>query len=636
MRSAATLLALSLVLGGLLHVLAAPPARAAVAEWTFLVYLDADNNLEDVGIEDFLEIASVGSTPLVNLVVQFDRAASYNNSYGDWTTTKRFLVTQGMTPTTANQISDLGEVNMADPASLVAFVNWSVTTYPARHYFLDLWDHGLGWQGVILDTTPNAFMSTAQLGSALSQIEGILGRNVDIVGLDACRLTFEIMTELQPHVDYFVGSQKDEPLAGWPYDTFLAPVIAAPLMTPVQVGSWLTTAYVASYLGTSPYSVTLSLLSSAALPALVGTFAAFVSELNASVPLLQAQVIAAHGATEHYERNGVAGGDEYDLFHFSENVASGSGNPRLAVLARDLQDAIRAVVLANAVWDHPTPLNNVHAAHANGLSIWFPIAPLPMDPAYPTLALSRATGWDGFLAAYRAGTPSPVPSGAAAQSVDTTVPADGLADTIRVSMAPPQGGSLVVFLTEGTTVVAAPQLLAVAGQPETLNLTAPHAGLYNVTVLYYVAGELVDLVGVPALPIQARFRFLGTVVDPQGRPVAGATVTLQNLATSELLSGTTDAAGAYSLGAIVPDFFVDGDTLVLSVSSGGRQASATFVASARGTSQTANIVLVSSSAEGLNTGLLILAAGGLVLAILLAGIVVWQREQIRQLRRRLP
>src|SRR3989442_1590801 len=134
-----------------------------------------------------------------------------------------------MTPTSGAALSDLGEVDMADPASLVSFVTWGAAAYPARHYFLDLWDHGLGWQGVILDTNPSAFMTTAQLASALSQIRTSLGRTVDIVGLDACRLTLEIMDELQPYADYFVGSQKDEPLAGWPHDTFLSAVTAAPL-----------------------------------------------------------------------------------------------------------------------------------------------------------------------------------------------------------------------------------------------------------------------------------------------------------------------------------------------------------------------------------------------------------------------
>jgi chitodextrinase len=556
----------------------------------------------------------------------------YDIRYNDWTTTKRFLVQAGMTPTPANATMDLGEVDMAAPASLVAFATWGAATYPAKHYFLDLWDHGLGWQGILTDGP--SFMTTAQLASAMSQIRTFLGRNVDIVGNDACRMTIEIMDELRPYVDYFVGSEKDEPLAGWPYDTFLAAVAAAPVMTPVQVGTWLTTAYVASYFGTSPYSVNLALVSGGALPSLVRAFADFVAELNASVPLLQSQVLAARLATERYERNGLSGGDEFDLFHFSENVVARSGNPRLAALARVLQGAIASAVLARAAWDNPAPTNGVHAAHAHGLSIWFPDT--PSDPAYDALALSRATGWNGFLATYRSGSPTPIPTGATARSVDTSVPADGLADTIRVTVAPPRNGSLVVLLTEGTAGIAAPEVLARANQTETLNLTAPHAGLYNVTVLYYVGGKLSDLVGIPSLAIQARYWFNGTVRDPQSRPVARATVTLQNARTSVLLSGTTDASGAYSLGAIVPDFFVDGDTLVLTASSEGRQASAAFVASARGTSQTVNIVLDTSPSAGVNAGLIALAAGGLVLAIVLAGIVVWQREQIRGLRRRLP
>lgn len=32
------------------------------AEWTVMVYLDADNDLEEVGTDDFLEMAAAGST----------------------------------------------------------------------------------------------------------------------------------------------------------------------------------------------------------------------------------------------------------------------------------------------------------------------------------------------------------------------------------------------------------------------------------------------------------------------------------------------------------------------------------------------------------------------------------------------
>src|SRR3990170_7245992 len=205
MRSASVVAALVLLGAALFMPFPANIAQAAVADWTFLIYLDADNNLESVGILDFLEMASVGSSAQVNIIVQFDRSVGFDTLFGDWATVKRFRVTQGITPTPANALVDLGELDMADPATLVDFVSWGVATYPARHYFLDLWDHGFGWAGVLQDGT--GYMTTTELGTALAQVRSTLGRNLDIVGNDACRMTLEIMYELQPYVDYFVGSQ---------------------------------------------------------------------------------------------------------------------------------------------------------------------------------------------------------------------------------------------------------------------------------------------------------------------------------------------------------------------------------------------------------------------------------------------
>ena len=44
------------------------------ASWTIIAYLDADNNLEGYEIQDFLQMAKVGSTSEVNIVVGMDRA----------------------------------------------------------------------------------------------------------------------------------------------------------------------------------------------------------------------------------------------------------------------------------------------------------------------------------------------------------------------------------------------------------------------------------------------------------------------------------------------------------------------------------------------------------------------------------
>ena len=43
------------------------------AKWTVMVYMAGDNNLESAAMVDLKEMARVGSTSAVNIVVQLDR-----------------------------------------------------------------------------------------------------------------------------------------------------------------------------------------------------------------------------------------------------------------------------------------------------------------------------------------------------------------------------------------------------------------------------------------------------------------------------------------------------------------------------------------------------------------------------------
>ena len=109
----------------------------ADANWTVLVYLAGDNNLDAAGVVDLREMKSVGSSGAVNVVVQFDRA-------GNTGTTKRYRLRKG-TQLAADVVQDLGETNSGDPAVLYDFLEWGVKTYPAQHYLVVLWNHGAGW-----------------------------------------------------------------------------------------------------------------------------------------------------------------------------------------------------------------------------------------------------------------------------------------------------------------------------------------------------------------------------------------------------------------------------------------------------------------------------------------------------------
>ncbi|MCX7806940.1 MAG: clostripain-related cysteine peptidase, partial [Planctomycetota bacterium] len=122
------------------------------AAWTFMVYMGADNNLEWAGIEDFLEMASVGSTADVNIVVQFDRTPCFDTRYKNWSLANRFHIGAGMEPYPKCAVADWGdgrgarEVNMGDPRNLTDFVKWAAENFPAERYALVLWNHGGGWR----------------------------------------------------------------------------------------------------------------------------------------------------------------------------------------------------------------------------------------------------------------------------------------------------------------------------------------------------------------------------------------------------------------------------------------------------------------------------------------------------------
>lgn len=117
----------------------------SLAEWTVMVFLNADNNLESFGLLDFAEMAKIGSTDKVNVVVQFDRTGVYAPD-PPWSQCLRFRITKGMQPLPSNAIQDLGEANMGDGQVLADFVTWAMQTYPAKRYMLDIWDHGQGWR----------------------------------------------------------------------------------------------------------------------------------------------------------------------------------------------------------------------------------------------------------------------------------------------------------------------------------------------------------------------------------------------------------------------------------------------------------------------------------------------------------
>ena len=339
-------------------------STAGAAKWTFMVYMAADNNLEAAGVKDFLEMAAVGSGEDIDILVQMDRIPGYSDAYGDWTGCKRFRVTQGMTPTSATALEDLDEVNMGDPATLVDFINWGTSQYPADRYALILWDHGSGWQKRTFsrdlafkaicsdDSDGHAMLYNREVRQALQTADV----PVHLIGFDACLMGMvEVAYEIRdagPSV--MVASEELEPGDGWPYDAILGQLAANPGWSVAQLGYAIVELYYASYSESTPMRTQS------------------VIDLTKAAPLAESVSGFADVIRDSWETDRDA----------------------VATAARSVMDRIDLAVIHEKHGDN-------HRG-ANGLAIYFPLNDYDYSTGYTgnTIQFPGDTLWDEFLEAY--------------------------------------------------------------------------------------------------------------------------------------------------------------------------------------------------------------------------------------------
>ena len=131
---------------------AMPVASQEKDDWTVMVWMNADNNLEKFILNDWKELAAVGSTANVNVVVQLDLQGPGN--------TRRFLVTR-QNPPVLQDADVIGESNMVDGNELKKFICWARTNFPAKKYALFISSHGDGWREIVVPPKANALVAAA-------------------------------------------------------------------------------------------------------------------------------------------------------------------------------------------------------------------------------------------------------------------------------------------------------------------------------------------------------------------------------------------------------------------------------------------------------------------------------------------
>lgn len=380
------------------------------AEWTIMVYCDADNNLDQAGVEDLNELEYSGSTDSVNMIFLLDR-------YG-WNDTKLYYVLHDPAGnpggTDMNIISQdissdapwlASEEDMGNPQTLQDFVVWTIQNYPANHYLLSIWDHGSGiFKEVGMGITkgecwddhggvPGEYIDLAELRGVLAAAYVANGnQKIDIVGHDVCLLgQIETFYQMKDYVKIGIAAEESEPFDGWEYGPPFYDLKNNPLMSPARLAQKIVEYYCERY-GTYTYiiqaAIDLSTLESNLIPQL-NTFSELLTYYMYDY---QSDIASARSSAEYYNWDC---GRNPDLYHFAQLIHADADLPdTLRSSAQDLMACYPSVVISECHGDW--------SPNAHGMSIWFPDNFLTnyCKDDYLTLIEFAQEGWDEFLAMY--------------------------------------------------------------------------------------------------------------------------------------------------------------------------------------------------------------------------------------------
>jgi hypothetical protein len=413
--------------------------------WTLMVYMAGDNGkvfhtnsgslrlmaeMTSAGYKDIWKMGQVGTTDACAVTCLFD------TQHGSYLVEVRKGNGMGN-----SFVRSMAALNMGDPENLRAFIVRSIEEYPADHYALVLWNHGLGWldvdiysqvrsagaggisrkpifrstpakmaggektRPIAFDDSSKDFLDTIDLRWALEEASMATGVRLDVIGMDACLMAMiEGARELAPYADYFVASQEVEPMEGWPYQGILKALNKQPGMDPAAFARMVVDEYAASYGGKSrgaDDTVTQSAIVTARTEQSEALAKALVDALMLDpAPALRSMAQKAADQSLVFQDRSYR-----DLGSFAQNLAKEAelSPHRNARAVRSAAQALAEHLTASGD-DAPVLRVGFTPAYerATGLSVYLPRMLSPMRreeamQAYRTLLFAERTGWDRFV-----------------------------------------------------------------------------------------------------------------------------------------------------------------------------------------------------------------------------------------------
>jgi hypothetical protein len=372
-----TFLAITLSLAFMTQALlvAAVSAPPPSAQWTFMIYVCADNDLESSWAPNLAKLEGVGSTSSVNFVALVDLKSTE--------TVELIHIEQG----SHTVVATLPEQDMGNTATAINFVNTAESLYPASKYLLDFWDHGNGWDYFCWDQTADNWLDVPKLGEIMQSVGFI-----DIVGFDACDMAqIEVYYELVGHASYAVGSEETIPLIGWPYDTNAQDLVNNPSQDARTYANELVVNYGELYSSLKGYGAeTFSAIDISQIPALTTAFTTWTSTMQANLNQYKSKYASALRSS-----NRMWGTTYYvDMYDYMNQLLTQNIPTALVTDTQNVKTAIANAVVANWFGKKQSDIYGLtfYWAKANQWA--------SARTYYLAVTWGQTTGWISFLDAY--------------------------------------------------------------------------------------------------------------------------------------------------------------------------------------------------------------------------------------------
>lgn len=424
-------------------------SQKPLADWTFLVFVQANNSLSGFAQKNFVDMATIGSSNSLNILVEWHQP----NKPGIWRyrIERNKMVLDSCVPT--------HPTDGTKAEDLVSSMQWATTNYPAQQYCLTFWNHGLGildpaWndtykiinprvlnqqhrmlfdnepptrslqkkqphtknvrhlnghpqlpsRAILFNEETQTYMNNSELTKALKTIKTSLLNNkkIDLIGMDACLMAMvEVAYQIHDYAEYLVGSQEVEFAYGWNYATVLG-ALNSEASTPELAAKNIVTSFSQFYKNKIPF-YTQSAIDLSKIAGLKDALHAFSTRILGSKALntdnsITLALKAARSkclqfsATSYIDLHSFLSEFQTHLsFAYSKKRSkSSTDRNEYETLTKSTSIALSALetsIIANSTGEYLT--------RAKGLSIYYPTQ--KMDNSYQTTAFAKDCEWFSLL-----------------------------------------------------------------------------------------------------------------------------------------------------------------------------------------------------------------------------------------------